>query len=841
MKLKIRRKKLKAQGQAQETGPLQTQVQVQSASASLPEGERQTPKEKQRKHQPKQQRRRRRRRLWQRQRKELNEPNACIHDPIQSHVHGPRSDHSEEQNDHENEHENENEHNPLYAGNSGEKIVSIGNGHDSHIDTDVRRNIDKNVGGSDANHVGISKNELEPYGHEEEEQEQEEEQQPLMNPKKEMLIIKEFSRTDQDRPEVIIPGAGDLKNVELDLDLDSNDELNSDRSESESGSEPIAGSDLDIDLNSNLDSNLDLNDGPTLLSGSQSLSLFPPIDTIETELQRSNSSITSPLGNYGADHYHNLNRNTSRNNIKQSDHSNGNSNGSDNIHINTHHTENRRLSMNTFAFTDSIATSKINNNSKSNHNHNHEHGYDHDHDHDSRNNNSNCNSNSFNNNMTKQMSISQNINNIIMNNFHNTAFVYIKPHANTKKTQQLVRLTLLDSINPFSYNYTDNDDVDDNNESNDDDDDDGRTGRIISEYDITADVIQNNNLVDKHYRLIAKYATGIRGSVSCRTKIQPNKFRSIFGEDLDTVLKERRIYNALEALSACACTPQLLNELWVEAEEFRLEKDDEPKHKHLKKVVEFDRGYCCGNLLIHNKNVYVINGFYMALRQSYIEPGSSIHAYVVQWNTPSSLSSSVRSTSLPSTLGSTTLQWHQFRDKVIGSTNPREAADGSLRKMIYDQYAELGIDLELRPTALNNAIHASASPLEGLAEQISWLQQDVSSVEYGRVLLGRGVPESVILDWCHDLEVKVPNPKSVLNGETNQHENGNRNERRITLWRRQQAPRSMSKSSFSYQSPFELVQNLDAKECSDKLIGLYDYELFGASEQQTKCCKFKCS
>lgn len=114
-------------------------------------------------------------------------------------------------------------------------------------------------------------------------------------------------------------------------------------------------------------------------------------------------------------------------------------------------------------------------------------------------------------------------------------------------------------------------------------------------------------------------------------------------------------------------------------------------------------------------------------------------------------------------------------------------------------------------------------------------------MEYGRVLLGRGVPESVILDWCHDLEVKVPISISTRKGDSNEDQSGfgSGTGTRTGSGSAEKVRHSpSSSSSFYYQNPFELVQNLDAKECSDKLIGLYDYELFGAtSDQQSNCCK----
>lgn len=338
----------------------------------------------------------------------------------------------------------------------------------------------------------------------------------------------------------------------------------------------------------------------------------------------------------------------------------------------------------------------------------------------------------------------------------NTAFLFVKPNANTEETVILIRERILDEINPF-------------------DDEDGTAG-IIAEYTIEADTIKQDDIIDKQYKGLARYAKGIRGVQSAKSMISPTKFEKIFGEEFDKVVEEKRIYNAVEALSACGCTPELLNTLWVEAERF------EP----LKKVEQFGKDYCCANLLINDKNVYVINGFYLALVEPYVTHGTSIHAFVIQWDASS-------------------LTWKDFREKVIGANDPTEAEEGSLRQLIYEKYEELGITS--RPNKTNNAIHASVSPLEALAEQCIWLKHDIKSIDFGRLLLSRGVPEPVILDWCHDFKVKVPDTDNE------------------------------SDDAFVFKSPFELVEDLDANECANKLIGVYDYELFETVEH-SRCCKF---
>ena len=350
----------------------------------------------------------------------------------------------------------------------------------------------------------------------------------------------------------------------------------------------------------------------------------------------------------------------------------------------------------------------------------------------------------------------------------NMAFLFLQPIidnddacSNTKKRMiRFIRSTILDQINPF----------------------DEEDGQIVSEYDIDAETISKQELVDNHYRDIATYAMGIKGFVSSKQIIPEESFEKIFGERLETVIEEKRIYNAIEALSSCACTPEMLFELWKEAERFEA--------KSIKKVAKFGHGYYCANLLIHGKNVYVINGFYVAIREAYVSKGSSIHAFVIQWNASS-------------------LKWQDFTEKVIGCEDPTIAEKGSIRQLIYEKYQELG--LSTQPDSLHNVIYASSSPLSALAEQCNWLQCDIKSVGFGRLLLSKGIPETTISDWCHNFDVKIPCKTSSSLSSNNEKD---------TLMR-----------------PLDMVKDLDTKDCLKKLVGLYDYELFGSTEEQAKCCK----
>ena len=180
----------------------------------------------------------------------------------------------------------------------------------------------------------------------------------------------------------------------------------------------------------------------------------------------------------------------------------------------------------------------------------------------------------------------------------NQALVFIKPDANNKAVCDLVRTRLMENINPLA------------------DDDEGK---IIAEYEITSEHIQRGRFTDKHFKLLAINAMNVSGS---GVKTSPEKFKSLFGEELKVVKQEKRIYNAVEALSALSCSPEELEKAWYEA------VADSSKGK----VKRLEDSLYCGNLMMNNKNVYVINGFYIAARGKFVVEGASIHAFIIQWN-----------------------------------------------------------------------------------------------------------------------------------------------------------------------------------------------------------------
>jgi len=169
-------------------------------------------------------------------------------------------------------------------------------------------------------------------------------------------------------------------------------------------------------------------------------------------------------------------------------------------------------------------------------------------------------------------------------------------------------------------------------------------------------------------------------------------------------------------------------------------------------LLKFGGGFYCGKV----GSIYAINGFYMDMRAKFTTPGTCIHYFETEWDPRQ-------------------LTWASFRGDVLGGTDPASAARGSVRHMIYNDWRRLG--LEKCPDTGDNGVHASASPFEALAERANWMDVPVTEDFYGRAMLASGVSLPMIEAWCND-------PPVSYEGGT--------------------------------QSLFDLVEDLDARECLHK-------------------------
>ena len=240
---------------------------------------------------------------------------------------------------------------------------------------------------------------------------------------------------------------------------------------------------------------------------------------------------------------------------------------------------------------------------------------------------------------------------------------------------------------------------------------------VTSQGEITGEEIDSNLFIDQHYYAIASKATILKPH---ELNVPADKFKEKFGLEWGDALKKGVVYNAMDACKLLGVDAEGLDKIWAQA-------------KNDKKLVKFGGGFYCGQIDVEGKEpIYAFNGFFMQMRSKFTTPGTSIHYYTVDFS-PEQTS------------------WSDFRGKVLGPTDPADAPEGSLRRAVYNDWEHLGLSAE--PNVGDNAVHASASPFEALAERTNWLKADIAHDPFGKVLLKSGVSTKTITNWSVDPQV----------------------------------------------------------------------------------------
>jgi len=279
----------------------------------------------------------------------------------------------------------------------------------------------------------------------------------------------------------------------------------------------------------------------------------------------------------------------------------------------------------------------------------------------------------------------------------NSAFVFVKPAAVTPQTCQLVEKTFADM---------------------------GIT--VTGSGKLDARTIDKEQLIDTHYGAIASKAVKLKPSeLTVKAKAQ-EEFKQAFGLSWEEALAKGMVYNATDGCAKMGCKPtEMEAKYWS-----KLVKG--------KNLLKFGGGFYCGKLA---EDVFVINGFYMSMRSVFTTPPATLQWYTVEWPAAK-------------------LSWEDFRGKVLGATDPKTAAEGSVRRVIYDTWKTLKLKAE--PNVGDNGVHASASPFEALAERCNWLKASVDSDPYGAACIAAGVPAEFLKAGFEDPLVEVDGKPTSL-------------------------------------------------------------------------------
>ncbi len=166
----------------------------------------------------------------------------------------------------------------------------------------------------------------------------------------------------------------------------------------------------------------------------------------------------------------------------------------------------------------------------------------------------------------------------------NTAFVFIKPHANNPITAELVSTTLA-----------------------------SKGCKILKEGVFSGEEIDRGMLIDQHYYAIASKATILK---AYQIPVPSDKFQEAFGLTWEAALAENRAFNAIDACNELGVDTPGLDALWSKVTK-----------------VKFGGGFYCGEIKRDDKpSMFVFNAFFMTMRKKFVDPNASIHYYVVEFD-----------------------------------------------------------------------------------------------------------------------------------------------------------------------------------------------------------------
>ena len=182
-----------------------------------------------------------------------------------------------------------------------------------------------------------------------------------------------------------------------------------------------------------------------------------------------------------------------------------------------------------------------------------------------------------------------------------------------------------------------------------------------------------------------------------------SNFRLAFGETWADAMARNSILNMQSASKLLGLDSDGLYRLWQAASS----------------VVGLRRGLFCARVAVNQGQYYIINGFYGALRKSFLAPGGFCYCLQLEWDEQAAGN----------------LSWADVLAEVVGHKDPSIASKRSIRGKIFTKWRRLGLEQE--PDELNNCLHFSNSAFLGLIDRFVWsrkfsLEKDPLAIQLAR-------------------------------------------------------------------------------------------------------------
>lgn len=235
-----------------------------------------------------------------------------------------------------------------------------------------------------------------------------------------------------------------------------------------------------------------------------------------------------------------------------------------------------------------------------------------------------------------------------------------------------------------------------------------------------------SRVIGSYFGNVLKYAELTEPSDLNLTAEEMAIFKASFKADWSVQLSDKKVLNSKAArqyLGLGADDHSGLDAMWQRATRVRLAKG-----LH---CARFDQGTASDPahqaLLTSDGPIYVLNGFFGALRQRYQNNSTTPVYLVIEWNLDM-------------------LSWSEVHTHIIGDADPARAEEASIRGHFYRHWENLG--LSERPNREQNCVHFSASAFEAMVERLILCKGAILFTDpLGAKLLASNIPALAIQNW----------------------------------------------------------------------------------------------
>lgn len=300
----------------------------------------------------------------------------------------------------------------------------------------------------------------------------------------------------------------------------------------------------------------------------------------------------------------------------------------------------------------------------------------------------------------------------------NRAFIYLKPHCAGVKTLPAFIRHYFESNKSHSF-------------------------RVVGDGHINAKWAHDG--FEKQYHKMYKISFLVKPNDHDLTMKEKEKFFMKFCMSWETAVNDVMVKNVPDTCSSLQIDQNELGNVWMACvEKGQMAKLNDSFYIGL---IDFIDG---------KQPIFCINGFFMSIRAEYLIYATPMPYFLVEWSCTGghNVPNGVKGDTIEGTGDSKDdpLSWKSFNKSIIGAADPQAAHTGSLRACINDDWESIGLTAPL--SLADNAIHASSSAFEALAERTQWLDAPTFSDPLGYALNILGVTPDLLAEWLKNPEIK---------------------------------------------------------------------------------------